>query len=180
MIYGYLSHHGVKGQKWGIRRYQNANGTLTSEGKRRYLNVKSFSDLKKASKEIYKQSYSEYKERNPEATKNQKRSYKKDLNKMVRDIENRYIAKNYKYFKPSKDNVENTVLDIIGIVGGLATDFGGIFMATPIGLGTMAAGLTASSLTLGAKLADGAMDKLKNKRIEEALDLYGNKEEKQK
>lgn len=32
-----LYHHGVKGQKWGIRRYQNENGTLTAEGRRRYL-----------------------------------------------------------------------------------------------------------------------------------------------
>ena len=31
-----LYHYGVKGQKWGIRRYQNANGTLTEEGKIRY------------------------------------------------------------------------------------------------------------------------------------------------
>jgi hypothetical protein len=33
----YLAHHGVKGQKWGIRRYQNENGSLTNVGKRRYL-----------------------------------------------------------------------------------------------------------------------------------------------
>jgi hypothetical protein len=31
-----LYHHGIKGQKWGIRRYQNADGTLTEEGKKRY------------------------------------------------------------------------------------------------------------------------------------------------
>ena len=30
-----LYHHGIKGQKWGIRRYQNEDGTLTAEGKRR-------------------------------------------------------------------------------------------------------------------------------------------------
>lgn len=29
-----LSHHGIKGQKWGIRRFQNPDGSLTSEGKR--------------------------------------------------------------------------------------------------------------------------------------------------
>lgn len=32
-----LMHHGVKGQKWGVRRYQNRDGTLTSAGKKRYV-----------------------------------------------------------------------------------------------------------------------------------------------
>lgn len=31
-----LYHHGVKGQKWGVRRYQNVDGTLTAKGKKRY------------------------------------------------------------------------------------------------------------------------------------------------
>lgn len=33
-----LYHWGIKGMKWGIRRYQNADGTLTAAGKKRYLN----------------------------------------------------------------------------------------------------------------------------------------------
>lgn len=32
-----LYHYGILGQKWGIRRYQNADGTLTSEGRERML-----------------------------------------------------------------------------------------------------------------------------------------------
>lgn len=34
MEYYELYHHGIKGQKWGVRRYQNADGTLTSAGKK--------------------------------------------------------------------------------------------------------------------------------------------------
>lgn len=32
----YLAHHGIKGQKWGARRYQNEDGSLTEEGLKRY------------------------------------------------------------------------------------------------------------------------------------------------
>ena len=31
----YLAHHGIKGQRWGVRRFQNPDGSLTKEGKQR-------------------------------------------------------------------------------------------------------------------------------------------------
>lgn len=34
-----LTHHGILGMKWGIRRYQNPDGTLTEAGKKRYRNL---------------------------------------------------------------------------------------------------------------------------------------------
>ena len=34
MEYNALCHHGIKGQKWGVRRFQNKNGSLTTAGKK--------------------------------------------------------------------------------------------------------------------------------------------------
>lgn len=36
MTNGYLAHYGVKGQKWGVRNWQNADGTYTDAGRQRY------------------------------------------------------------------------------------------------------------------------------------------------
>lgn len=33
---GELYHSGIKGMKWGVRRYQNKDGSLTPEGRKRY------------------------------------------------------------------------------------------------------------------------------------------------
>lgn len=35
----YLQHHGVKGMKWGVRRYQNKDGSLTPAGKKHVGNL---------------------------------------------------------------------------------------------------------------------------------------------
>lgn len=44
-----LSHHGIKGQRWGVRRFQNKDGTLTAKGKKRYKD--SGEDVKNMSNE---------------------------------------------------------------------------------------------------------------------------------
>ena len=44
-----LRHHGIKGQKWGVRRFQNADGSLTAAGRKRYGDGESSYDYGKDS-----------------------------------------------------------------------------------------------------------------------------------
>lgn len=52
----YLEHHGILGQKWGVRRYQNDDGTLTPEGRVHYKKQSSYAKatLKTATKLVTK------------------------------------------------------------------------------------------------------------------------------
>lgn len=48
----YLSHHGIKGQRWGIRRYQNEDGSLTPAGEKRYGTPENLEQVRNRNKKI--------------------------------------------------------------------------------------------------------------------------------
>ena len=55
-----LAHHGILGMKWGVRRYQNYDGTLTPAG-RRHLERMDKKWIKRNEKRIYKETYNKSK-----------------------------------------------------------------------------------------------------------------------
>ena len=87
-----LKHYGIKGMKWGVRRFQNSDGSLTSEGRKRYGS----GDLKEAQKKVDKGKAmvdGVKKTRVKAAEKQHEKKIKDDLSKMsdqeLRDIVNR-------------------------------------------------------------------------------------------
>lgn len=58
-----FEHHGIKGQRWGVRRYQNADGSLTPRGQKHYTKKfkkymsKGDRDLSRAQGDLYVESY---------------------------------------------------------------------------------------------------------------------------
>ena len=58
-----LYHHGIKGQRWGVRRYQEKDGSLTPAGKKRYYDTPELNKQKdemKSARSVYKTSRSAY------------------------------------------------------------------------------------------------------------------------
>lgn len=80
-----LAHHGILGMKWGVRRYQNADGSLTREGMKRYNTSKSrYESAKKAhteAKEQYKENKTDSNKANVKNAKAEVKSAKKQLSK---------------------------------------------------------------------------------------------------
>ena len=118
----YLMHHGVLGQKWGVRRYQNADGSLTTAGKLRaakgqvkegtlskdeYGAVKKYAKAKRASEKAEYQE-SQYHKNHMMGNVINSDSYRKKQAKQ----EYKYDKKYQNLEKDSKKVVDKIVKDI--------------------------------------------------------------------
>ncbi len=94
-----LYHHGIKGQRWGVRRYQNPDGTLTPEGREHYgyvgdiKNRKDYKNAIRGAKDTFRYN-KKFIDDNYDGTKSDKRFLKKSEKQVykegLKDIKNEY------------------------------------------------------------------------------------------
>lgn len=125
-----LKHYGIKGMKWGVRRFQNKDGSLTADGRKRY----SSEDLKSMQKQVNQGKNvvdGVKKTRAKAAEKQTEKKIRDDLSKMsdqeLRDIVNRLnMEERYMQVMKSRDVVTGkSKVDKILDYAGTALTIGG-------------------------------------------------------
>ena len=83
-----LSHHGIRGMKWGHRRFQKSDGTLTPAGKKRYdddasTNTKKTTSRKPSDSSKKKSSKTAVKKTSSKKSTSKKQVEKKDIDSKI-------------------------------------------------------------------------------------------------
>lgn len=112
-----LMHYGIKGQKWGVRRYQNKDGSLTATGKKRYDALTSAADKAKRFSDMARKDSERFNKKAEEAKSAQisDSQYKKAMRELFGNYANdaKYVeteAKNMGY-----DNSRQMAKEHLGI-----------------------------------------------------------------
>lgn len=103
-MYNNLKHSGIKGMKWGVRRYQNPDGTLTSEGKSRRKHIDAQSKKRSA-----------YKNRGGLSVKELENNIKRlQLEKQFRELTESEVSPGRTYAKSILKDIGKRALSTIG------------------------------------------------------------------
>ena len=108
---GELYHHGILGMKWGVRNYQNKDGSLTEKGKKRYSSTSLRARIARSQNEKVDKSFKKWKENSDKRAdaidlgkkaNEARRAY--DADKTNKELKTAYKAANKEYKNALKGN----------------------------------------------------------------------------
>jgi len=114
----YLIHYGIQGQKWGVRRFQNDDGTYTSDGLERRRAKENYKELKKDYKKSVKEARKEYNKVVKDSGKNKLLSSKAEQHRAIDKVDDFAIKKaaelyeKYKNVKMSEAELKGKAFDL--------------------------------------------------------------------
>lgn len=111
-----LQHHGILGQKWGVRRFQNEDGTLTAAGKRR-LERKDNRWIKRNATKIHNKAYKKSQREMRKVTKQLDRKY------MIRSDSERNGRRYMNEYNQNLARIMNTKVENLTSPSGKAVRF---------------------------------------------------------
>lgn len=109
-----LYHHGIKGMKWGIRRYQNKDGSLTDAGKKRLVSrvqrADKWDDPDKVAR-LTNKAFANYKKTSKSyqtalASKNELAKVDNEINKRSHAYAEKMVGKKYKDIRDPSDHIK--------------------------------------------------------------------------
>ena len=111
-----LKHYGIKGMKWGVRRFQNEDGSLTNAGKSRYATVEEAKAAYKKAKKVTSDNYNRATNGGYgrfTITKDQRKTYSRDVQAYNNSLAARTRAKyDYKIAKAQQKGKNDKVANL--------------------------------------------------------------------
>lgn len=170
-----LYHHGVKGQKWGVRRYQNEDGTLNSNGRARYggaspymtaykLNRDARNDINDANKKRRDSiKIAKFDKRAGNISRNEYKTIKKESTKRYNsDVQNIY-NNNVKVFAQTHSKGKTIAAGTLATIGGVAATGTGVALLRKGKRGVSDALVGVGGILIGAGIADYSNAAVANK-----------------
>ena len=119
-----IRHYGIPGQKWGVRRFQNKDGSLTSAGLKKQSRDQGKQELKGLKKELHKKNNTHLKSMvvpNGKSVFENEAHNRRIVNRAAKYVQKKKMSYDEALKKSNNVALRNSVLAYVGVLGAAVT-----------------------------------------------------------